>query len=57
MRKLQSIVAIASIGLSLAVAPSVQAVDEVKASDGQTCTIVGSSNNDKLVGTDNVDVI
>jgi hypothetical protein len=57
MRKLQSLIAITSIGLSLASAPSVQAETKPKASDGKTCMVVGTSKNDTLVGTKASDVI
>ena len=57
MRKFHSIALVVSLGLSLAVAPSVQAKAKPKAFNGKTCTIVGTSKSEKLNGTSKDDVI
>ena len=57
MRKFHSIALVVSLGLSLAVAPSVQAKAKPKAFNGKTCTIVGTSKSEKLNGTSKADVI
>lgn len=57
MRKFHSIALVVSLGLSLAVAPSVQAKAKPKAFNAKTCTIVGTSKSEKLNGTSKADVI
>ena len=57
MRKFQTTALVTSLSLSLAVAPSVQAIAAPKAFNGKTCTIVGTSRVDNLTGTSKADVI
>lgn len=57
MRKFHTIALVTSLGLSLSVAPSVQAKAKPKAFNGKTCTIVGTKKSEKLTGTSKADVI
>jgi hypothetical protein len=57
MRRSQTIGFTATLVVSLAVAPGVQANTKPKAFNGKACTIVGTSKSEKLTGTPKADVI
>ena len=57
MKSIRFIAIFTAICLVLTLSPSAQAKAKPKAFNGKTCTIVGTSKNEKLTGTSKADVI